>query len=342
MSLPYPGPLTVPAQRERSPVPGDASAILNRLRLLAGHDSHADAGRVVGPPVALADAYRTCAALTRQHSRSFYLSSQFLPVRKRRDVRALYAFCRTTDDLVDMPCDGPHRALAHWVALAQAPEPPPDNAVLIAWKDTMARNGIPQALADELLAGVAMDLTVDRYETFGQLWLYCYRVASVVGLLAMHIIGHEPGAAPYAVKLGVALQLTNILRDIGEDAARGRIYLPQEDLARFGLRDADILAGRRDERFVALMRFQIERAHALYDEAWPGIALLSRDSQFAIAAAADIYRGILGRIVANEYDVFTRRAHVSFAGKLLMLPRIRRRVRALCRPGPGSSGVQIE
>lgn len=270
----------------------------------------------------LADAYQICNEITRRHSRSFFLSSQFLPNEKRQAIRALYAFCRTSDDTVDCPGGDASRALARWVALAQAPQPPPDNPVLLAWHDTAARYGVAPSLVDELLAGLAMDLLISRYPTFADLWLYCYRVASVVGLISMQIVGHQPGAAPYAVRLGVALQLTNILRDVGEDAARGRIYLPQEDLEQFGVSEAQILSGCRDQRFRALMRFEIARAHQLYDEAWPGIALLSADSRFAIGAAATVYRGILGKIEANDYDVFAQRAHLSMAEKLRLLPGV--------------------
>jgi phytoene synthase len=246
----------------------------------------------------------------------------------------LYAFCRTSDDLVDTAGRDAVRALARWVALVHAPAIPRDNAVLLAWHDTAARYAVPRWLTDELLAGVAMDLTVNRYATFDDLWLYCYRVASVVGLISMQIIGASQGATRYAIKLGVALQLTNILRDVGEDALRGRVYLPQEDLDRFGLRDEDILDGCRrpnswksDVRFRALMRYEIARTHALYEEAWPGIALLSADGRLAVAAAAEIYRAILAKVEANDYDVFTRRAQVPLAHKLLMLPRIWRRLR---------------
>jgi phytoene synthase len=278
------------------------------------------------PALALHEAYRHCDGITRRHSRSFFLSSWFLPAEKRQAIRALYAFCRTSDDIVDNPTGEAGRALARWVALAQAPQPPPDAPVLLAWHDTATRYAVPRALIDELLAGLAMDLIISRYATFEDLWLYCYRVASVVGLISMRIVGHQPGAAPYAVRLGVALQLTNILRDVGEDAERGRIYLLQEDLEHFGVYDEEILAGRRSERFRALMRFEIARAHRLYEEAWPGVAMLSADSRFAIGAAAEIYRRILGKIVANDYDVFERRAHLSLAEKLLLLPRIRRRL----------------
>jgi phytoene synthase len=211
--------------------------------------------------------------------------------------------------------------------MVHSPQAPADSAVLLAWNDTAARYDVPKALTDELLAGIAMDLTVSRYATFEDLWLYCYRVASVVGLISMHIIGYQEGAASYAIKLGIALQLTNILRDVGEDARRGRVYLPQEDLRRFGLSDEDILAGRRDERFRRLMRFEIGCANALYREAWPGIGMLNPDGRLAIAAAAEIYRGILGKIGTNDYDVFTRRAYVPLAEKLLILLQVRRRLR---------------
>jgi len=169
---------------------------------------------------------------------------------------------------------------------------------------------------------------VSRYATFDDLWRYCYRVASVVGLISMQIIGYREGAGQYAIKLGVALQLTNILRDVGEDARRGRVYLPREDLERFGLCADDLLNGRCDEPFRALMRFEIERAHSLYEAAWPGIVLLSQDGRLAVAAAAEIYRGILGKIQQNDYNIYRRRAWVPLAHKLLLLWRARRRLSA--------------
>jgi 15-cis-phytoene synthase len=282
------------------------------------------------------DAYQTCKQITRHHSKSFYFSNQFLPADKRRSIYALYAFCRTSDDTVDLARDDPARALAEWVHQARGTHPPPDDPVLLAWHDTRSRYRIPSVLSDELLAGIAMDLTIHRYDTFADLWIYCYRVASVVGLLSMSILGAAPGAEAYAIKLGVALQLTNILRDVGEDARRGRVYLPLEDLKRFGLSADDILAGVHDERFVALMRFEIARTHRLYEESWPGIALLSRDSRMAVGVAAQVYRGILDKIVMNQYDVFHRRAHLSLSEKFRRLPRIWAAVRRLGRQKQGS------
>lgn len=273
------------------------------------------------PPQATAEAYAECERIIRRHSKSFYFSSQFLAPETRKAVRALYAFCRTSDDTVDLPIGDPARALAAWVQQVRAARPTLHNPVLVAWHDTRTRYGLSPVLVDELLAGMAMDLTIHRYDTFADLWLYCYRAASVVGLLVMGITGHAPGAEPYAIKLGVALQLTNILRDVGEDAARGRVYLPQEELERFGLSADDVLAGVYDERFRAMMRFQVERTHRLYEESWAGIALLPQESRFAIGAAARVYRGILDKLAANGYDAHTRRAHLRLREKLGMMPR---------------------
>lgn len=274
------------------------------------------------PPPSIADAYAICEQIIRQHSKSFFFSSQFLSPAKRRAVRALYAFCRTTDDTVDMATGDPARALADWVHRVRAAHPTPHDPVLVAWDDTRRQYNLSTRLVDELLAGMAMDLTIQRYQTFADLWLYCYRAASVVGLLVTGITGADTGATPYAIKLGVALQLTNILRDVGEDARRGRVYLPLEDLERFGLTADDIINGVYDERFKALMQFEIARTHQLYAESWPGIALLHPDGRFGIAAAARVYRGILDKIAANNYDAYTRRAYLPLYRKVTLLPQL--------------------
>jgi phytoene synthase len=281
--------------------------------------------------LSLHDAYMYCQQITRIHSKSFFFSTQFLPPDKCRSVRALYAFCRASDDTVDMARCDPAQALAEWVRVARAPLPPPDNAILLAWHDTRLRYNISTALTDELLAGIAMDLTTNRYETFADLWLYCYRVASVVGLLCMGIVGAAPGSERYAITLGVALQMTNILRDVGEDARRGRVYVPEEDLRHFGLTAQDILAGTNDKRFKALMQFEIDRTQRLYDESWEGIALLPADSRLAVGTAACTYRGILDKVIANDYDVYHRRAHLTASEKIVLLPGIWRALRRLER-----------
>ena len=275
----------------------------------------------------LADAYAYCEQVTRHHSKSFYFASAFLPKEKRRAIRALYAFCRYSDDIVDEPEHNLGYSFERWAAMAHD-EANISHPVLSAWSDTYHRYQLPAQVVDELLAGVRMDLCISRYATFEELWLYCYRVASTVGLLSMHIIGYEPGADEYAIKLGVALQLTNILRDVGEDARRGRIYLPLDELADFGLSEQDILHGCLDERYQAFIQYQIARTEQLYQEAQPGIAMLHRTGQFAVAAAAEIYRGILPIIQANRYDNHSQRAFVPNWKKIAMLPRIWWQVRS--------------
>ena len=276
----------------------------------------------------LADAYAHCENITAVHSRSFSLASALLPAEKRRAARALYAFCRTSDDIVDNPTTNSSEALIQWSSLALDNHPLHDDPVAVAWADTRIAYQIPTRYAEQLIAGVARDLHQNRYETFADLAEYCYGVASTVGLMSMHIIGFSGNEAiQYAVKLGVALQLTNILRDVAEDWERGRVYLPQEELAEFGLTEKDIADGVVDDRWRDFMKFQIERARNLYDEAWPGIAMLAPEGRFAIAAAAEFYRGILDDIEVHDYDVFTRRAHVTKWGKIKRLPGLWLRTR---------------
>lgn len=270
-------------------------------------------------------AYYHCDVITRTHSRTFYMASGLLPAEERNAARALYAFCRVTDDIVDNCKDSHQRSerLEDWRGHILADQPTEYDPVVLAWADTRARYNIPSGYAEQLIDGVARDLIQDRYKTFNDLAEYSYGVASTVGLMAMHIIGFQGDhAIPYAIKLGVALQITNILRDVGEDWRAGRLYLPAEELEAFGLTAADIEAGKIDDRWRAFMRFQIQRNRRLYAEAWPGISLLDSRGRVAIAAAADLYRAILNDIEAHDYNVFSRRAHVSMIGKLSRLPRI--------------------
>lgn len=279
---------------------------------------------------ALQDAYRVCRDITRHHSKSFFFSTLFLPPEKRKAILALYAFCRTSDDTVDMAEGDPALALIDWIRKVRR-LPTVDEPVLLAWYDTRTRYNLSLQLVDELLAGVAMDLSINQYATFSDLWLYCYRVASVVGLLSMGILGYGDHAEPYAIKQGVALQLTNILRDVGEDARRGRVYLPREDLARWGLSTEDIFNEVYNEQFCNMMRFEIDRTYRLYDESWLGIALLPSESRLAVGVAASVYRGILKKIERNHYDAYRYRAHLTSAEKFLMLPRIWYRIHQLGR-----------
>jgi phytoene synthase len=268
-------------------------------------------------------AYRHCAALTAQHSHTFYTATSLLAREKRRAMRALYAFCRVSDDIVDCTDAGAVFTLRAWRRRATMPQPPPDDLVATAWADTRGRFQIPPRYAEQLVDGVARDLRQTRYATFADLATYAYGVASTVGLMSMYIVGFAGAAAiPYAVKLGVALQLTNILRDVAEDWRAGHVYLPLDELAAYGLADADLGRGQVDERWRTFMRMQIARNRRLYAEAWPGIGLLHRDGRLAVAAAADLYGAILLDIEKHDYDVFHRRAHVSAWGKLRRLPGI--------------------
>jgi phytoene synthase len=274
-------------------------------------------------PQRLQRAYQHCASLTKTHSHTFYLASGLLPGPMRRSVLALYAFCRRTDDLVDRAIGEARTSLEAWRKHALGSDPPADDPVALAWADARARHRIPLRYAEQLIDGVGQDLTMTRYATFDDLAAYCYGVASTVGLMAMHIVGFSgPEAVLYAVRLGVALQLTNILRDVDEDWRVGRLYLPQDELAAFDLSEADIATRRIDDRWLAFIRFQVERVRCLYASSLPGISFLAPAGRFAIAAAAELYQAILEDILANGGDVFSRRAYVGQWEKLRRLPGI--------------------
>jgi phytoene synthase len=297
----------------------------HRLMTLAGEPgnaSHSPALSFQGRDRALQAAYDISAAVTRQHSKSFYLASALLPALKRQAIRALYAFCRTVDDIVDAcaECDN-LTDLEAWRQIIRSALAPEQDPVATAWVDTLTRFHIPRHYALQLIDGVARDLAVTRYATFDDLSTYCYGVASTVGLMSMHIVGFRSrDALPYAIKLGVALQMTNILRDVGEDFRKGRVYLPQDELQGFGVYEADLANGRPTNRWCEFMRFQIDRTRRLYAEASPGIRLLDPDGQLAIEAASGLYRGILDTIEKNGYDVFSRRASLSAWEKLTRIP----------------------
>lgn len=267
-------------------------------------------------------AVESCEAITAEHSRSFYVASGLLPTEKRRAMRALYAFCRTADDLADSNVDQPALRLNHLRRGISGQIDTTGDEVLTAWSVIRAAYHIPVCYAEQLLDGVERDLIQSRYETFEDLSVYCYSVASTVGLMSMRITGYSDQLAiPYAIKLGVALQLTNILRDVGEDWQAGRLYLPLDELSAFGLCEQDVASGKVHPRWRSFMRFQIARARQLYAEAMPGISMLHRDGRFAVSAAAMLYRGILDSIEAHDYNVFNRRAFVSSPRKFALLAR---------------------
>lgn len=287
-------------------------------------------------PPRLETALAATEEVIRNHSKTFFFATSLLPLAERRAIRSLYAFCRASDDLVDC-ADTTQQDLDRWRVEVNLPSERQADPILISWASVREGYRIDLRYESELLSGIEMDLNFVPFQTWHELETYCYQVASTVGLLSMPVIGVADGttfdqAAPYAIKLGIALQLTNILRDVGEDAARGRVYFPEEDLNRFGLTAQDILKKVYNQRFIDLMRFEIERARQLYQEALPGIALLSRRARPAVGAAALLYRAILNEIERIQYRVHEKRAHTSAWQKLLLLPGILLRVFTLKRP----------
>jgi phytoene synthase len=279
--------------------------------------------RTASQDLELDSAYRQCEELTRTHSRTFFLASGLLPGEKRRAARALYAFCRVSDDLIDRSSLDAPAELERWRAQTVYPQARAQDLLALAWNHARLSFQIPWLYAEQLIGGVAKDLKHSRYQTFSDLAEYCYGVACTVGLMSMHIIGFSgPEAIPYAIRLGVALQLTNILRDVGEDWQAGRVYLPQDELRAFDIDEDRIAGGVVDERWRAFMQAQIERNRELYAGAMPGISLLDSDGRFAIRAAAELYQAILDDIEAHDYDVFRRRASVSALSKVGRLPGI--------------------
>jgi phytoene synthase len=272
------------------------------------------------PPVPLA-AWSACSAITRTHGRTFYLASRFLPPARRQAIHAIYAFCRIADDIADRSPDleSAARGLDDWEAQIANPT----NPVALAFAAVRARYGIPVVPVHDLLAGVRMDLTPARYETWEDLRRYCYHVAGTVGLMTAPVLGCQQAAAlPHAVDLGVAMQLTNVLRDVGEDACQGRLYLPLQDLDRFGCDPEAILRGRPNGQFSRLMAFEIDRARSIYAQARLGYPALSPSGRLTALAGERLYAAILNRIEENGFDVFSTRAHVSTSRKIGALPGI--------------------
>ena len=270
-----------------------------------------------------------CWDILRVHGKTFHLMARLLGPARGSDIAALYGFARVADDLVDVPTFGVGPAQVRKQLedmLAELRRAAAGDAVsprFAALGDTVRRHGLPFEPFDDLVAGLLMDLEGARYRTFEDLALYCYRVAGTVGLMITPVAGFRAGtpALEHAKTLGTAMQLTNILRDVGEDLTIGRVYLPDEDLERFGLSRADLEARRVDDRFRALMEFEIRRARVLYDDGMRLIPLLSdARGRIAFQFAVDAYSGILEKIRANGHDVFGTRASLSFAEKLAVVP----------------------
>lgn len=231
---------------------------------------------------------------------SFYASFRFLSPEQRTAMTALYAFCREVDDVVD-ECRDPTLAAAklNWWRgeVHQIWHGKPSHPVAQALQAVVARLPLPQALFEEILDGMAMDLHQVRYPDFAALSLYCHRVAGVVGQLSARIFGHsDPRTLDYAHELGLAFQLTNIIRDVGEDARRGRIYLPQDELAHYGVQEQDLLAGRHSPAFTQLMTFQLDRAEQTYASALALLPQADRKTQRPGLLMAAVYRTLLAEI----------------------------------------------
>jgi len=256
-----------------------------------------------------------CEKKTARSGSSFYYSFLFLPAEQRRAIMALYAFCREVDDIVDDGDDTPaaQAKLAWWrEEIARLYAGVPQHPVTLALQDPVTRYNLPQEQFQEIIDGMAMDLAQTRYTSFKELALYCYRVAAVVGLMAAAIFGYDDRRTlKYAHDLGMAFQLTNILRDVGEDAARGRIYLPRDELARFGVNEDDIMARRMTGGMRALLQFQAERARSYYEKAFAQLPATDRYRQRSGLIMAAIYLSTLDAIAQQGYPVLHRRVRLS-------------------------------
>jgi len=283
----------------------------------------------------LENAYRYCRQISKHHAKTFYLATLFLPKRQQNPIFAIYALLRTVDDLVDLAEDKLtngqitrqeiNSMLENWkIRLKQCYRGEvSSDPILMAWHDTLKTYPIPIELPLDLMDGVAMDIEFRKFETFDDLYVYCYKVASVVGLMTSEIFGYsDRQALQHAIDLGIAMQLTNILRDIGEDIDRGRIYLPMEDLKRFGYSEEEFMKKTMNNNFLAMMKFQIERARSYYRSSEKGIPMLEKESRFAVMISSRNYCNILQAIEENNYDVFSQRAYRSFYQKIRTIPEI--------------------
>jgi phytoene synthase len=278
-------------------------------------------------------AYSVCRGITRARAKNFYYGFLVLPKRKRQALSAVYAFMRHCDDIADDPglwARDRKQKLDAWLDAFHAAQAghPTDDPVLLAVVDAQRRFGIPVGLLDQLAFGTAMDVEEEnqdqnyprhpiQYRNFQELERYCYNVASVVGLVCIHVFGYsKPAAEPLAERLGLAFQLTNIIRDVKEDAVLGRVYLPQDDLAQFGIATAELATITDPTRLRSLLEFEAQRAFENYQAGDELLHLISEDSQPALWVLINIYRSLLQKIVRLNYDVFTRKVSLTLTEKL--------------------------
>ncbi len=268
----------------------------------------------------LESAYEACREITRREAKNFYYAFLTLPAAKRRAIYAAYAFCRHCDDSVDeeTSTDAKLKALTDLQAsLDSTYSGNASSPVYVALADVAQKYGIPQDYFQEVILGVESDLVKDRFQNFEELKEYCYRVASVVGLICLQIFGYEnDDAKEYAVDLGLAMQLTNIIRDVREDFDMGRVYLPQDEMAGFGYTEEDLKNGVRNQAFHDLMEFQAQRAREYFDRGFKLLPYLSRRSRACPAVLGALYSKVLDRIEASDYDVLESRVSLSKAEKI--------------------------
>lgn len=276
------------------------------------------------PTITRESDYARCAEITRRASSNFYYAFMLLPLERRRALYSVYAFCRFVDDIADNDSiKNPAALLTRWrEELNNVFAGKPSRAISRALSENVRRFNIPRRHFEEVINGVEMDLTQRRYEIFSDLCLYCRRVASAVGLICIEIFGYQNQSTRlYAELLGIAFQLTNIIRDVGEDAARGRIYLPLEDLARFRVSEAEIVNGVYSAGFRALIEFQAARARRYYREAEQALTDQDRGSMLPAEGMRLIYLTLLERIARGGYRVLDRRISLSAPRKLYLVGR---------------------
>ncbi|KAK7385651.1 hypothetical protein VNO78_31414 [Psophocarpus tetragonolobus] len=278
----------------------------------------------------LNEAYDRCGEICAEYAKTFYLGTLLMTPERRRAIWAIYVWCRRTDELVDGPNASQitPTALDRWESrLEELFQGCPFDMLDAALSDTVAKFPVDIQPFKDMIEGMRTDLKKSRYKNFDELYLYCYYVAGTVGIMSVPIMGISPNSQATtesvynaALALGIANQLTNILRDVGEDASRGRVYLPQDELAQAGISDEDIFAGKVTDKWRSFMKSQIKRARMFFDEAEKGVTELNEASRWPVWASLLLYRQILDEIEANDYNNFTRRAYVSKGKKLLSLP----------------------
>jgi 15-cis-phytoene synthase len=254
------------------------------------------------------------AKITRTSKSNLALAFISLGRERRRDITTFYAFCRVIDDIaddVDLAAEEKRRRLDEWRKWLRTPRPN-ESSFAADVRHLIEKYALPPGMLEEIIAGVEMDLRIKRYQTFEELRVYCYRVASAVGLVSIEIFGYRnPACKEYAIQLGLALQMTNIIRDVGKDLRAGRIYLPQEDLARYHYSEQELQDRQYNERFVQLMQFEAGRARQFFARATETLPREDRRSMVAAEIMASIYRGLLRRIELDKFRVFEKEYRLS-------------------------------